>query len=262
MTAPPRLDAGATDLGGGFVVEARAGGARVVKVPALDAAGVAALMTTIEVNARSDDEVARWARDAGLVPGVPLASVRQVHGTTIVQVPPLRPDTDADGMWSDVRDVALAVRAADCAPVWLADQKSRRFMLLHAGWRGVAAGIMSFGVAQLRTLGSKPAHLMAAVGPHLQACCFEIGPEVAPRFTRWPQALRPAQSLEIAPKRRDSVALDLGAVITAQLREADVRTDHIFRATACTRCNDRLFHSYRRNGAGGPLMAAIAVRVS
>jgi polyphenol oxidase len=251
-------DAAPNKLGGGFTSQSWRGEG-VVSAPGLADCGVRAFMSTAGLNARLPEDVGRFAQAAGLRIE-DLATVQQAHGASIVRVPPAQPQTAADGLWSDA-DGVLAVKVADCAPVWLADAASRRFALLHAGWRGVTAGIAAAAVATLQKAGSDPAQLVVAIGPHLQACCFEVGPEVAERFSRWPKSVKPAAQLRIERNRSDSFALDLGAAIAAQLRDSGVGEERIFAATACTRCNATLFHSYRRNGAGGPLMIALAARM-
>jgi polyphenol oxidase len=259
VSAAPR-NTGASELGGGFILMERADGPTAILAPQLASAGVVALMSTASMNARTDNELADWARRAGVPAAEHLAQVRQVHDAQVLKAPLPAPDVEADGLWCDTPDVALTVRVADCAPVWIADTKSRRFALLHAGWRGVAAGIVTEALGLLREAGSEPANLVVATGPHLQACCFEVGPEVAERFSRWPQAILPASRLQIPQQRTDSFALDLAAVLSAQLRVGGIRGENMFASTACTRCNNDLFHSYRRNGSGGPLMAAFAAR--
>jgi len=260
MSAQPRNMAGATELGGGFILVERQDGECAVLAPHVQSAGVLGMMSPKSVNARSESEVSNWLHRWNILSDGPYARVHQVHGTAVLRVPPLDADAQADGMWSDAPDQVLGIKAADCAPVWLVDTASQRFALLHAGWRGAAAGIIQSGVEALRRNGSDPAELVVAIGPHLQACCFEVGPEVAEQFSKWPSALLPASRLVTQHQRSDSFALDLAAVICEQLRTAGVRDEEIFTATACTRCNGAIFHSYRRNGAGGPLMAAIAAR--
>jgi YfiH family protein len=251
-------DAAADELGGGFTLQTWRGEG-VVIAPGLSDCGVRGFMSTAGVNARLPEDVGRFAQAAGLL-NEDLATLQQAHGASIVRVPPAQPQTAADGLWSD-EDGVLTVKIADCAPVWLADTASRRFALLHAGWRGVTAGIATGAVAALQKEGSDPAQLVAAIGPHLQACCFEVGPEVAERFSRWPKSVKPAAQLRTERNRSDSFALDLGVAIAAQLRDSGIREERLFAASACTRCNATLFHSYRRNGAGGPLMIALAARM-
>jgi polyphenol oxidase len=256
--ASTRSDAQASELGAGFILLERTGGEQAVFAPRLASAGIVAMMSTRGINARADDEVSGWLQGFGLAADA-LVHAQQEHGTSVARVPPA-PSAAADGLWSDASDVMLSVKIADCAPVWIADTASKRFALLHAGWRGVSAGIASYAVAAMRHAGSRPKDLIAAIGPHLQPCCFEVGPEVAERFSRWPKSVKPGANLRVERKRDDGFALDLAAAIGAQLEEAGVRGEEIFAATACTRCNSGVFHSYRRNGAGGPLMVAVAAR--
>ncbi len=260
MSAQPRNMTGATELGGGFILVERQDGERAVLAPHVQSAGVLGMMSPKSVNARSESDVKTWLKRWNLFSDRPHAQVNQVHGAAVVKVPPLAADAEADGMWCDLPDLVLSVKAADCAPVWLVDTASQRFALLHAGWRGAAAGIVQSAVDVLRRHGSDPARLVVAIGPHLQSCCFEVGPEVAEKFSKWASAIMPGGRLVAQRQRSDSFALDLTAVMSEQLREIGVRDEEIFAATACTRCNAEIFHSYRRNGAGGPLMAAIAAR--
>jgi YfiH family protein len=216
------------------------------------------MMSPQAVNARHVDEIRDWL-DAWGFASSPLAQVEQVHGTDIVAA---RADSmqPADGLYANGDAVILCVKAADCAPVWFADMSTNRFALVHAGWRGVASGILAAAVRAMTARGSGPSELAVAVGPHLQRCCFEVGPDVAQRFAAVPGAVLVPEKLTTPRTRDDSVALDLSAAIKASLHDAGVRDEQTFVATACTRCHPELFHSYRRNGAGGPLMAAIAAR--
>jgi copper oxidase (laccase) domain-containing protein len=114
----------------------------------------------------------------------------------------------------------------------------------------------------LRAQGSHPSFLVAAIGPHIGPCCFEVGPEVAQRFATIDGAIGPATILRVPRQREDSVSLNLAAVLVAQLHEAGLLSDALNTATACTRCfqspnGDFVLNSYRRNGPGGPLMGSI-----
>ncbi len=260
MSAAPSDAPATVELGGGFIHVLRRDGHAAVLVPHLQSAGVAGMMTSKSLNARDAGEVQRWLEAWGVESWLPLAQVNQVHGTVVADVSHLHDTLEADGLVSAGRTAILCVKAADCAPVWLADMSSDRFALIHAGWRGVSAGIIAAAVDALTESGSKASELAVAVGPHLRPCCFEVGPDVADQFSAIDGALMPASALTAPRKRNDSVALDLSAAIRADLHDLGVREEQIFIATACTHCHPELFHSYRRNGAGGPLMAAIAVR--
>jgi YfiH family protein len=242
------------DLGGGFRhTRAIAGG--VIAAGALAPFGIHGFMSTAAVNARDRVAFAAWADMAASGAASRLRGVDQVHGAEIVRADSLRDGrrVEADGIVASSPHDFPAVLAADCAPVWLVDPSARIVALVHAGWRGVAAGVIEAGVRACVENSGSAAQLTAAIGPHLQACCFEVGPEVAVQF---PKHIRPAATLLVERRRADSCALDLASAIAARLSAAHVRTIHT--AAACTRCRADILHSYRRNGKGGPLMGAFA----
>lgn len=265
MSAASSEAPSSVELGDGFIYVRRPDGQAAIFAPHVQSAGVAAMMTPSGVNARNVDELRAWLSHWGFEAQA-MVHVNQMHGTSVVEIGPRgnasgdEATADADGMWSSSAAVVLAVKAADCAPVWVADIASQRFALVHAGWRGVADGIIVSALKALSARGTSVEELTVAVGPHLRPCCFEVGPEVARRFAHVAGAVLPADRLKSARQRTDSVALDLSAAIRASLIGAGVRDEQVFAATACTRCHPELFHSYRRNGSGGPLMAAVAAR--
>ncbi|MBC5807720.1 MAG: hypothetical protein DLM53_07670 [Candidatus Eremiobacter antarcticus] len=231
-------------------------------------------MSSAAVDARSDDGVRTWLDSCGIGSDVELFPVNQVHGSTVIHAAAslTEPPADADGLWTETPSNALVVRVADCAPVWiLAEGDRTAFALVHAGWKGVAAGIIEAAVNALAgastpvTGQQAPApwksagSLTAAIGPHLRPCCFEVGPEVAALYASVPGALQPASALRAQRMRPDGVSLDLSRAIIARFEGCGVSAESVSVATACTRCNPALLHSYRRNGAGGPLMAAVGL---
>ena len=118
-----------------------------------------------------------------------LAMVTQVHGRAVVVVragespfpPGKRPE--ADVLVSDAPDTAVAVRAADCTPILIADPETGAVAAVHAGWRGTAAGAVVAAVEALgREFGARPEHLVAAIGPAIGPCCYQVGPELVDAF--------------------------------------------------------------------------------
>ncbi|MEZ4392218.1 MAG: polyphenol oxidase family protein [Polyangiales bacterium] len=178
---------------------------------------------------------------------------RQVHGAAVLDAP-TRAEcaaAEADAIVARAPGAAAGVRVADCAPILLADPRSGAVAAVHAGWRGVVAGVLRAAVVCLAP--ARPAELLAALGPCIGACCFEVGDEVADllvaasspdaRVTRG--AGRPHASLELA------LRWQLRAMGVAEL---DV-------VGGCTRCDPARWHSYRRDGAAsGRAMAVIAAR--
>ena len=170
--------------------------------------------------------------------GVRLAYIRQVHGTAVRRVvaPPEEP-TDAtelpecDGQATALPGVAPMVMTADCLPVAVAGPGA--VAMLHAGWRGLAGGILAEGVNALRELGAD-GPLQAAIGPGAGRCCYEVGEEVHAAFAD--------HELDI----RDGRNLDLKAIAREQLRGAGVEVVHD--VGLCTICGDpTLLFSHRRD---------------
>jgi len=182
----------------------------------------------------------------------------QVHGTTcrVISGDETAPEVRAergDVTLSRVPTAACAVRVADCVPVLLADRRSGAVAAVHAGWRGVVRGVVPAAVAALRGLGGGPLDLVAAVGPHIEACCFEVGEDVA-------MALAGASPLgEAAVDRsRPKARVSLRRIIEAQLRASDAEHLAVDHVLGCTVCDPTRFHSYRRDGKrGGRMLAAI-----
>jgi hypothetical protein len=161
--------------------------------------------------------------------GRPLAFARQVHGTDVVVLDgPTREIVEADGVATTAPDVAALVLTADCLPVALSALGA--VAMVHAGWKGLAGGVLENGVAALRALGAS-GDVHAAIGPAAGACCYEVGDEVAARFPEW--AVR---------DRR----LDLKGVAAARLRAAGVAA--VVDVGRCTMCEPDVFFSHRASG--------------
>jgi YfiH family protein len=172
-----------------------------------------------------------------------LAYIRQVHGTFVrtiagtgdVGVAPL-PDGDvelleADGQATRLPGVAPMVMTADCLPIAVAGDGA--VAMLHAGWRGLAGGIVAEGVRAVRELGAE-GPLEAAIGPGAGGCCYEVGEEVQARFAGYGAAVRSGRNL------------DLKAVAREDLERAGV--DVVHDAGLCTICSEEsLFFSHRRD---------------
>lgn len=249
------------DLGGGFLHLRGVAGQSAIVATSLGESGVVGLMSSSGTNARDEAELRAWIEECGLPGAARVRRVTQVHGTRVVGAHEAREDggTEADGLRVSEPNEVAAVTAADCAPVWIVDSQNRQAALVHAGWRGVAGGVVGEGIAALRERGSEPASLALAIGPHLGPCCFEVGPEVAARFDRAPGAVLPSGGLKVKRRRDDSSALDLAAAIVAAAAGAGASRGSMRVSSACTRCRADILHSYRRNGPGGPLMVALGL---
>jgi YfiH family protein len=263
----PRAGAVAdVDLGGGFISAARPDGGTVIAATALNGTGAAGFVSPIDVDGRLDAGARAWLDRLG-VDRSRLRSLDQQHGAVVVKAMWSRTfrsyvHPKADGIWTDSREDVLAVRTADCAAMWIVDPRNRRLCMIHAGWSGAALGVVLAGVRALAVAGGDPRDFVAAVGPHLGRCCFEVGPEVAAAFEGIEGAVLPATGLLAPRMRADSSALDFSVVVAHALGQSGLAPEAVHVATTCTRCHPELLHSYRRNGPGGPLTVSIGMLAS
>lgn len=179
--------------------------------------------------------------------------LKQVHGCTVAG-PPWSEPPDADASVSSEAGTLLAVETADCLPILIADGEAGRVAAAHAGWRGTASGVTRAAVRALLEKGSKPRNLVAALGPCIGPCCYEVGMDVE-------EAFGAAGSAYFAPGRDGGKYLDVAAANRAQLLEAGCRASNIEHLDFCTRCRPDLFFSYRRDGAyAGRMISVIGFR--
>ena len=207
----------------------------------------------------------RLARAAGLPASRPLAP-RQVHGRAIVCLDRSDDDDSARGAVPEADGVILlapharrriaSVRTADCVPLLLTDAGERAAAALHAGWRGIAAGIVDAALAELERRGIEGGSLRVALGPAIGPCCYEVGEDVRAEMER---ALgREARSLFRDRGAGRRPALDLHAALGLQLARAGVRPELVSAAPWCTACRGDLFFSHRRDaGRAGRMMAVV-----
>ncbi len=187
--------------------------------------------------------------------------------------------------------ILLGVQTADCVPILLADTRRRAVAAIHAGWRGTLARIAAKTLGRMHMeFGTRPADVIAAIGPAIHRCSYEVGPEVAQVFAgqfplarEWfdvPRELssgmqdgeivagdgpNPLKWLLMTPPGHDppppSVQLDLVAANRWQLVDAGVREANISASELCTACRTDLLFSHRREqGRTGRMMAVIGIR--
>ena len=184
--------------------------------------------------------------------GPPPRFLRQVHGAAVLDAsPPPPPGAEGDGLLAVGAGALVGVRVADCLPVVVAPRGGGAVAVLHAGWRGLAGGLIETGVGRLaEATGTAPEGLVAALGPAIGFCCFEVGPEVAAAVS--PRASR------IRLGTGDRLFIDLRGVAADRLVDAGLPGAAIDAEAPCTRCREDLCHSYRRDGAEAGRMAAVA----
>ncbi|MBI5083773.1 MAG: peptidoglycan editing factor PgeF [Acidobacteria bacterium] len=184
-------------------------------------------------------------------PGVFL--LHQIHSATVHEAPGCHTATCGDALVTRQPGVQLGVKTADCLPILIADPVSRCAAAVHAGWRGTLTNIASAAVSRLQSLyGAQPASLHAAFGPSIGPCCFEVGPDVAPRF----QSLFPERS-----DLHQQTHIDLCEANLRQLLAAGLLPAHIDSLPPCTFCGGSEFHSWRRDHhPSARMFSVIAIR--
>jgi YfiH family protein len=178
-----------------------------------------------------------------------LLTLYQIHSTEVLVVGAERWTSPgapkADGLVTDRSDVVLAVMAADCAPVLLADSQARIIGAAHAGWRGALAGVVEATIAAMEKLGARREQVRAAVGPCIGRESYEVGPEFPAPFLKQDEAN--VAFFRAAP-RAGHFLFDLAGYLTHRLGKAGVA------ATATghdTLASSDDFFSYRRNTLKG-----------
>jgi YfiH family protein len=184
-----------------------------------------------------------------------------------------------DASFTNAPDLLLGVQTADCVPILLVDTKKRAVAAIHAGWRGTLARIAQKTVGEMRMhFGSKRADILAALGPAIGSCCYEVGTELVTEFTsqfadaeeyfdelRTGEEPNPLQWLNMMPPGHQpppkNVRLDLRKANRSQLLAAGLRDANVFVSNLCTACHPDLFFSYRKERANsGRLLAVIGLQ--
>ena len=191
-------------------------------------------------------EASRARVSEALAPFGRLLLLRQVHGAEVRQAP-WQGRPAADAAVAHEPGLLLGIETADCLPVLLVDPRRRAAAAAHAGWRGTAAGVTRRAVEALLRQGSRSADLLAALGPGIGPCCYEVGDELR-------EAFGPAGAPFFRPGPRGRPHLDVRAANRQQLREAGLLPDRIFSLDECTYCLAERYHSFRREGKGAGRM--------
>jgi YfiH family protein len=186
-----------------------------------------------------------------------IARVRQVHGCGVVEVREGREVSSgqpADALVSADPLRAVAVAVADCVPILIADRRHRAVAAVHAGWRGTASRVVVATVEVLARNGVSASDLVAAIGPCIGSCCYQVdGPVHAAMI-----AGSRGASEWLTPDGDDHWRLDLWRANRDQLLEAGVAADAIHVARYCTADHLDDCYSYRREGAAaGRMFGAI-----
>jgi len=183
------------------------------------------------------------------LPGEP-AWLAQVHGTRMIRAQPGGTPAEADAAVSREPGVVCAVLTADCLPVLLASRAGDEVAAVHAGWRGLADGVVA---AALEAMETPPAELLAWLGPAIAQPAFEVGGEVRERFVR----RDPVNAAFFAPNERGRWQADLAGLARRELEAAGVS---VTGGDFCTHDEAERFFSYRRDGKCGRQATLVWIR--
>ena len=186
-------------------------------------------------------------RKALSLPAEPLW-LKQVHGVNVVDAASAKPGVTADGAYTDKPGVVLAVLTAVCLPVFLCNRAGTKIALLHAGWRGLAAGVIEAGVGRLRVPGGE---VLAWLGPAIGPDSYEVGDEVRAAFV----AHDAAAAAAFQPNGPGRWRADLYELAGQRLRACGVHA--IFGGEHCTLREPHRFFSYRREGQCGRMASLL-----
>lgn len=176
------------------------------------------------------------------------AWLEQTHGTTVVPADPTQV-MDADASWTDQPGIACTIMTADCLPVLFCDRAGTRVAAAHAGWRGLAGGILEQTIEALRTPENE---LLVWFGPAIGPTAFEVGAEVRQVFVEHDPAAE--QAFEASTRPGHHLA-DIYQLARLRLQRAGVNAVH--GGGLCTVNDAQRFYSYRRDGTTGRFASLI-----
>tara|TARA_B110000444_G_scaffold259207_1_gene302241 strand:+ start:1480 stop:2241 length:762 start_codon:yes stop_codon:yes gene_type:complete len=183
--------------------------------------------------------------------------LEQVHGHDVALVNKAGPTLVADAALTTRPNLVCCVQTADCLPLFVAAVDGTEVAVIHAGWKGLASGVIESTISRMSTSVSKLAvHLGPAIGP----CHFEVGSEVRDCFLAAADSSSLASAMEacfVISKNPGKFMADLYAI--ARLKLLALGIDKISGGDYCTHCDDELFFSYRRDGVTGRMLNAIYI---
>jgi YfiH family protein len=205
---------------------------------------------SLNLSARVGDDTQCVARNRAILraclPAEP-AWVKQVHGTGVIEAARATPEGEADGIVTQDPGTVCAVMTADCLPVLFSDRAGKCIGIAHAGWRGLAAGVLE---NVIRTMDAPPQNLIAYIGPGIGARRYEVGEDVHRAFVD----TDPAAATSFAPRQNGTYLVDLYEIARQRLRAAGVAEVH--GGEFCTASEERFF-SFRRDRTTGRMASLI-----
>ncbi|MFN4132080.1 MAG: peptidoglycan editing factor PgeF [Caldimicrobium sp.] len=169
---------------------------------------------------------------------------KQIHSDIIIEVssPLISFSKEGDAVITTLKGQTIGVQSADCVPLLIAHKEKKVVAAVHAGWRGTLKKILYKTLNAIVNYGFKAEDLLIAIGPHIQASCYEIGKEVLDNLET---------SFKKEPflfKKNGKYYLNLAQLNLIQALEMGVKRENIWISEECTHCLAHKYHSYRREG--------------
>lgn len=178
-----------------------------------------------------------------------LVLAEQVHGDKISQVKELSGDKiimGVDGLLTSRRGISLGIHTADCLPILFWEPAVKIIGAIHAGWKGTLLGISQKMIKEIENIGGKVENTVAAIGPHIGMCCYDVDEERALLFEK-----KFGKDQQIISNFNDGFHLDLAYVNFLQLVEMGLKRENLDVPPSCTFCNSGEFFSFRRSKQKG-----------
>ena len=161
----------------------------------------------------------------------------QTHSNKVKIINKPLQNQKVDGLISRNKNIVLSIKVADCIPLFLHDEETELFGLIHSGWRGTVGGIAINSIKKMIQNGCNPTHIRAVIGPSICDKHFEVKNDVVSQFP----------SKYVVPKRDESFRVDLNEMVIDQLISMGIKSTSIHDSGLCTFCREDLFFSYRRD---------------
>ncbi|RJR15547.1 peptidoglycan editing factor PgeF [Candidatus Microgenomates bacterium] len=186
-----------------------------------------------------------------------LVAMQQVHASKVAVVSNVQKNKtilDTDGMVTNEKNLFLAVNIADCVPLFLYDPISKVIGVAHSGWKGTKENIAKNLVRTMLKEGAVLETIVAAIGPHIGACCYTILEERAALFNDWED--------NGLWHNDEAWHLDIGSIVKEQLINEGINFQHIDAPIACTSCQNETYFSFRKEGKEkfGHMLGVIGVK--
>ncbi|MEE3142953.1 MAG: peptidoglycan editing factor PgeF, partial [Pseudomonadota bacterium] len=178
--------------------------------------------------------------------------LNQVHGAAVADIREPGEPLSVDGLITRTEHVACCVLTADCLPVFLASNRGDEVAIAHAGWRGIAAGVIENTVHRMR---SSIAELVAWLGPAIGSCHFEVGEEVRAQVIDSEEG--PLANCFVATGNEKKYMADLSRIAMVKLQKLGIT--NIYVDNTCTYCDADRFFSFRRDGKTGRMACLIYI---